>query len=149
MVRFGKLPMSDHTHENDLTLLRDGQTAYPGSPDEAKLETFENPCPGRDYRIHLACPEFTSLCPITGQPDFAAIDIEYVAGDRCIESKSLKLYLFSFRNQGSFSETIVNRILSDLVTACAPRSMKVTGRFTPRGGIAITVTAESDMAQGA
>lgn len=132
--------MTDERH--DLTQLGSGRTAYPDSPDEATLETFENPYPDREYRIHLACAEFTSLCPITGQPDFATIEIEYIAGARCIESKSLKLYLFSFRNQGSFSEAIVNRILSDLVAACKPRSMKVTGRFTARGGIAITVVAE-------
>lgn len=127
---------------DELNLLRGGENRYPASPDEAELETFANAYPDRDYVIQFDCPEFTSLCPITGQPDFATLTIEYTAGRRCIESKSLKLYLFSFRNQGSFSEQIVNRVLDDLVAACEPRWMKVTGDFTPRGGIGIRVTAE-------
>lgn len=127
---------------DDFTLLGGGRTEVPASPDEARLETFANAYPHRDYLIRFDCPEFTSLCPITGQPDFATLVIEYVAGQRCIESKSLKLYLFSYRNTGSFSEAITNRILDDLVAACRPRRARVVGRFTPRGGIAITVTAE-------
>ena len=125
----------------ELTLLRAGERHYPKSPDEARLETFENAYPGREYRVRFECPEFTSLCPITSQPDFGTITIEYVPAERCLESKSLKLYLFSFRNYGGFGEAIVNRILEDVVAAAAPRRATVTGRFTPRGGIAIEVTA--------
>jgi 7-cyano-7-deazaguanine reductase len=125
-----------------LNLLKQSGTAMPTSPDEAKLETFANTHPGRDYVIQFECPEFTSLCPITGQPDFGTIDIEYVPDKRCIESKALKLYLFSFRNHGAFHEEVVNRILEDVVAACEPRSAAVTGEFNPRGGIGITVTAE-------
>ncbi len=124
-----------------LTLLGSGDRANPSSPDEARLETFENTYPERDYVIRFDCPEFTSVCPITSQPDFGHITIEYVPNESCIESKSLKLYLYSFRNHGSFGEAIVNRILDDTVEACAPRRATVTGRFTPRGGISIDVTA--------
>ena len=133
--------MNEDSGSPELNQLGSGKTKIPASPDQAVLETFVNTQPGRDYRISFHCPEFTSLCPITGQPDFARIDITYVAGWRCIESKSLKLYLFSYRNEGSFSESIVNQILDDLVAVCEPRWMEVTGAFTPRGGIAITVTA--------
>lgn len=125
----------------DLTILGGGTTAYPSSPDEATLETFENAYPGRDYNILLDCPEFTSLCPITGQPDFGRIVIDYVPAERCIESKSLKLYLFSYRNHGGFGEAIVNRVLDDVVAACSPKRATVRGSFTPRGGISIEVTA--------
>jgi 7-cyano-7-deazaguanine reductase len=124
-----------------LTILGAGKTIYPSSPDEATLETFDNAHPDRDYRVVLDCPEFTSLCPITGQPDFGHIVIDYVPGKRCIESKSLKLYLFSFRNYGGFGEAIVNRILDDVVAICSPKRATVRGRFTPRGGISIEVTA--------
>ena len=124
-----------------LTLLGSTDPAYPASPDEAKLETFDNAYPERDYVIRFDCPEFTSVCPITSQPDFGHITIEYVPNESCIESKSLKLYLFSFRNHGSFGETIVNLILDDVVAACSPRRATVRGSFTPRGGISIEVTA--------
>lgn len=124
-----------------LTLLGGGKTTYPSSPDEARLETFANAYPNRTYTVRLDCPEFTSLCPITSQPDFGHIRIEYVPSERCIESKSLKLYLFSFRNHGSFGEAIVNRVLEDVVAACRPKKATVTGSFTPRGGISIEVTA--------
>lgn len=117
-------------------------TEYPDHPDKANLDTFENPAPHRDYVISLDCPEFTTLCPITGQPDFARLEINYVADQRCIESKALKLYLFSFRNIGSFHEAVTNRILDDLVTALAPRWMEVVGCFNVRGGIAIKVHAQ-------
>jgi 7-cyano-7-deazaguanine reductase len=127
---------------DDLTLLSASQTPVPRGPDEAKLETFANTHPGRDYVIAFDCPEFTALCPITGQPDFGHLTIEYVADARCIESKSLKIYLFSFRNHGSFHEEVTNRILDDVVAACQPRRAKVIGKFRPRGGIAIHVTAE-------
>ena len=124
-----------------LTLLSRSHTEYPDTPDKAKLETFVNAYPGRDYEILFDCPEFTSLCPVTGQPDFGHIRIRYVADKQCIESKSLKLYLYSFRNHHTFHEEAVNRILSDLVKACNPRWMEVNGEFRPRGGIALTITA--------
>jgi 7-cyano-7-deazaguanine reductase len=106
-----------------------------------KIETFDNPHPRRDYVIRHVAPEFTSVCPKTGQPDFGEIEIEYVADRCCIELKSLKLHLQGFRDTGVFYEDVVNRILDDLVAACRPRRMTVTGRFTPRGGIRSTVTA--------
>ena len=117
------------------------RTPLPASPDEAVLETFPNAYADRPYVIRFDCPEFTSLCPVTGQPDFAHIAIEYVPGRRCIESKSLKLFLGSFRNQGCFAEAIVNRIRDEVVKVCRPRRVTVTGDFTARGGIAIRVTA--------
>lgn len=107
-----------------------------------RIETFDNPQPGRDYVIRHVAPEFTSVCPRTGQPDFATIDIEYVADAACVELKSLKLYLQGYRDVGAFYEDVVNRILDDLVAACRPKWMKVTGRFRPRGGIRSVVTAE-------
>jgi 7-cyano-7-deazaguanine reductase len=108
----------------------------------ADIETFDNPHPQREYVIRHVAPEFTSLCPRTGQPDFATIEIEYVAGAACVELKSLKLYLQGYRDAGVFYEDVVNRILDDLVTAIRPKWMKVTGRFRPRGGIRSVVTAE-------
>jgi len=125
-----------------LTLLGSGPRPASVSPDQARLEAFPNPRPGRTYQITFDCPEFTSLCPVTGQPDFAHITIDYWPRRTCVESKSLKLYLGAFRNQGSFAETIVNRVLDDLVACCHPRRARVTGRFSPRGGIAIVVQAE-------
>ena len=124
-----------------LTLLSRSHTEYPDTPDKAKLETFVNAYPGRDYEILFDCPEFTSLCPVTGQPDFGHIRVRYISDKHCIESKSLKLYLYSFRNHHTFHEEAVNRILSDLVKACKPRWMEVNGEFRPRGGIALTITA--------
>lgn len=106
------------------------------------LETFPNPHPERDYLIDFDCPEFTCVCPITGQPDFARIRIEYVAGERCLEMKALKLYLWSFRDEGHFHEAVTNQILMDLVTACQPRWLRVTGRFHVRGGIWPVITVE-------
>lgn len=105
------------------------------------LEAFDNPRPERDYRIVHACPEFTSVCPITGLPDFATITVDYVPDQLCVELKSLKYYLYGFRQQGIFYEAVVNQILDDLVEVCRPRSMTVTGEFAVRGGIASTVTA--------
>ena len=110
--------------------------------DKAKLEMFENPSPGRDYSITIRCPEFTSVCPRTGQPDFGEIIIEYSPDKKCIELKSLKLYMQSYRNRGVYYEALTNEILEDLCTACGPRRMKVTSKFTPRGGITTDVTAE-------
>lgn len=111
------------------------------SDQTGKLEVFENPRPERDYRIVHTCPEFTSVCPITGLPDFGTITIDYVPDRLCIELKSLKYYLFGFRQQGIFYEAVVNRILDDLVECCRPRRMIVTGAFNVRGGISSTVTA--------
>ena len=104
------------------------------------LETFDNPHPRRDYVIRHVAPEFTSICPKTHQPDFGTIEIEYVADKLCMELKSLKFYLQGYRNTGVFYEDVVNRILDDLVDACSPRRMTVTGNFTPRGGIHSTIT---------
>jgi 7-cyano-7-deazaguanine reductase len=104
------------------------------------LETFPNPKPERDYVIRFECPEFTCLCPMTGQPDFATIEIEYVPDKLCVELKSLKLYLWSYRDDGAFHEAVTNKICDDVVNAIAPRKLTVTGRFNVRGGIATTVT---------
>jgi len=120
-----------------VTLLGASGTKYPTDYDPSLLETFVNRHPGRDYLVTLDCPEFTSLCPKTGQPDFARIIINYIPDERMVESKSLKLYLFSFRNHGDFHEDCVNIILDDLVKLMAPRYIEVIGLFTPRGGIAI------------
>ncbi|MFV1967142.1 MAG: preQ(1) synthase [Pirellulaceae bacterium] len=105
------------------------------------LETFENPHPGRDYTIEIVAPEFTSVCPRTHQPDFGVLTITYTPDAKCVELKSLKLYLQSFRDDGIFYEDVTNRILDDLVKALAPRLMKMVAKFTPRGGISTTVTA--------
>ncbi len=105
------------------------------------LETFANPNPGRDYEISFECPEFTCLCPRTGQPDFATVRIRYVPNRSCVELKSLKLYLWSFRDEGHFHEAVTNRILDDLVQATRPRRMTVVGDFYVRGGIHTVVTA--------
>lgn len=106
------------------------------------IETFPNPAPGRDYLITHSCAEFTSVCPNTGQPDFATIDLEYVPDQMCIELKSLKLYYYSFRSEGIFYEAVVNRILDELSSVCKPRWMRVTGKFNVRGGIGSMITAE-------
>src|SRR4051812_808761 len=107
----------------------------------ASLETFPNQFPERDYEIEITCPEFTAVCPKTGQPDFGTIAVTYVPDAACIELKSLKLYLQDFRNRGIFYEHAINTILDDLVAACRPRRMRVIGQFTPRGGISSRVTA--------
>ena len=111
-------------------------------PDPAVLETFDNPYPDREYEIEIDCPEFTSVCPKTGQPDFGVINITYVADRSCIELKSLKLYLQGYRNEGIFYEAVTNKILDDLVKACAPRQMTLTSQWTPRGGISTTITCQ-------
>ncbi len=108
------------------------------------LEAFENPRPGRRYTIEFTCREFTSLCPLTGQPDFATIVIRYVPSGKCVELKSLKHYFRSFRDTGAFFEEVTNRILDDLVMVCAPLEMAVIGRFNVRGGIEHEITAEYD-----
>ena len=113
----------------------------PSKPDR-KLETFSNPRPQRDYRIHMEIPEFTCLCPRTGQPDFATLTLDYVPDRRCVELKSLKLYIWSYRNEGAFHEAVANRILDDLVRATRPRYMRLAAKFNVRGGIHTTVSAE-------
>lgn len=126
--------------ENELegvTLLGDKKTVYPTDYAPQVLETFVNKHSENDYLVTLNCPEFTSLCPKTGQPDFAKIIINYIPGERMVESKSLKLYLFSFRNHGDFHEDCINIIMKDLVKLMEPRYLEVVGIFTPRGGIAI------------
>lgn len=113
------------------------------------LENFKNPAPDRDYEIEFDCPEFTCLCPLTGQPDFAHFKIRYVPDEKCIELKSLKLYLWSYRNEGAFHERVTNTILDDLVKACSPRRMTVHGHWFVRGGITtdVTVTHEKKKAR--
>ncbi|HDP88939.1 MAG TPA: NADPH-dependent 7-cyano-7-deazaguanine reductase QueF [Thioalkalivibrio sp.] len=106
------------------------------------LETFDNPQPERDYTIRIRVPEFTCLCPKTGQPDFAILHLDYVPDQRCVELKSLKLYVWSFRDEGAFHEAVTNRILDDLVQATAPRFMRLTAEFNVRGGVYTTVVAE-------
>ena len=107
-----------------------------------KLDTFPNPCPERDYAIHMQVPEFTCLCPKTGQPDFATLHLDYVADAKCVELKSLKLFIGSFRDQGKFHEAVTNEILDTLVAATRPRFMRLTAKFFVRGGIFTTVVAE-------
>jgi 7-cyano-7-deazaguanine reductase len=113
------------------------KTNYPTDYAPELLETFDNKHPGNDYWVRFNCPEFTSLCPITGQPDFATIVIDYIPAQKMVESKSLKLYLFSFRNRGDFHEDCVNIIMKDLIRLMQPKYIEVTGLFTPRGGISI------------
>lgn len=105
--------------------------------DKSVLETFQNPHPQRDYRVKFNCPEFTALCPVTGQPDFATIYITFIPDERMVESKSLKLYLFSYRNHGAFHEDVINIIMNDLIEIMQPRYIEVLGKFLPRGGISI------------
>jgi 7-cyano-7-deazaguanine reductase len=124
-----------------LTLLGRSEARLPASPAEAKLETFPSPSK-RNYRIRFETADFTSLCPVTGQMDFAQVTIEYVPAKLCVESKSLKFYLASFRNERAFNEAVTNRILDDFVRACSPREAIVTAEFSARGGIALTVRAE-------
>ena len=127
-----------------LTLLGRSTARLPASPGEARLETFPNPAPNRDYWIHFETDDFTSLCPVTGQADYARIDIQYVPDRLCVESKSLKFYLGSFRNERAFNEAVTNRILDDFVRACVPRQVIVTAQFSARGGIALTVRVEAN-----
>ena len=112
------------------------------------LDTFENPYPSRDYLIEMDCPEFTTVCPKTGQPDFGKIKISYVPDQKCIELKSLKLYLWSFRNRGIFHEAVTNFILEDLVAICQPRRMTVVGDYNVRGGISTIVSVEYNQTNG-
>jgi 7-cyano-7-deazaguanine reductase len=107
-----------------------------------RLEVFSNPAPERDYTIRMSIPEFTCLCPKTGQPDFATLELEYVPNEHCVELKSLKLYIWSFRSRGAFHEAVTNEILQDLVAATSPRFMRILARFNVRGGIYTSVVAE-------
>ena len=114
----------------------------PQSKPSKTLGTFANPTPGRDFHIHMEVPEFTCLCPMTSQPDFATVIIDYIPGATCVELKSLKLYMWSYRNEGAFHEAVTNRILDDLVEAVAPRFMRITAKWYVRGGIFTNVIAE-------
>lgn len=135
--------MAKPKKKRNLTLLGRSETKLPASPHEARLETFPSPAK-RPYTIRFETADFTSLCPVTGQMDFAHITIEYVPNKWCVESKSLKFYLASFRNERAFNEAVTNRILDDFVAACAPRHAVVTAEFSARGGIALTVRAEHE-----
>ncbi|HJE20047.1 MAG TPA: preQ(1) synthase [Aliicoccus persicus] len=121
----------------DLKLLGNQNVQYAFDYDPKVLETFDNKYPKRDYFVKFNCPEFTTLCPITNQPDFATIYISYIPAEKMVESKSLKLYLFSYRNHGGFHETSINMIMDDLIELMAPKYIEVWGKFTPRGGISI------------
>ena len=132
--------MAKRPNKKGLTLLGKSETRVPTSPSAQTLETFENPA-RRPYWIQFHAADFTSLCPITGQADFAKITIDYQPAKRCLETKSLKFYLASYRNERAFNENVTNRILDDLVRACAPRRMMIEAEFAARGGIALTVTA--------
>src|SRR5256886_2830137 len=134
--------MARSKRAGQFTLLGGRKAKLPVSPAKARLETFSNPAPNRNYRIHFETDDFTSVCPVTGQPDFARIDIDYAPDRLCVESKSLKFYLASYRNERAFNEAVTNRILDDFVKACAPREAIVTAQFSARGGIALAVRAE-------
>ena len=136
--------MNKKNKHSNLTLLKKGELRYPTSPDDAELQTFENFNKNRNFWIKFETPEFTSLCPLTGQPDFANIIINYIPDKKIVESKSLKLYIFSFRQTGTFYEEIVNRIYDDLKDVLQPRKIIVEAKFTPRGGITSTITVNSD-----
>ncbi|MEI7865737.1 MAG: preQ(1) synthase [Chthoniobacterales bacterium] len=125
-----------------LSLLGRSEVRLPSKPDRKILETFPNRNSKRDFWITLDCPEFTSLCPVTGQPDFASLEIRYIADELCVETKSLKFYLASFRATPSFGEDVINRILDDLVAVLSPRRLCVEAQFAARGGISLCVDAE-------
>lgn len=132
--------MAKKNDKEGFTLLGKSETRVPTAPSADILETFPNPAE-RPYWIQFHSADFTSLCPITGQADFAEITIEYVPNERCLETKSLKFYLASYRNEKAFNEKVTNRILDDLVEACAPRKMLIKAEFASRGGVALTVNA--------
>ena len=138
-----RIPSSKHwrklkmRNRDELTLLGNGATKYPNDYCPDVLESFDNKHTENDYFVKFNCPEFTSLCPITGQPDFASIYISYIPDVKMVESKSLKLYLFSFREHGDFHEDCVNIIMKDLIKLMDPKYIEVWGKFTPRGGISI------------
>lgn len=129
--------MIEHSELENITLLGKKHTQYPDQYSPNILETFSNKHQENDYFVKFRCPEFTSLCPITGQPDFAVIYIAYIPNIKMVESKSLKLYLFSFRNHGDFHEDCINIIMKDLIDLMSPKYIEVLGEFTPRGGISI------------
>ncbi|MEM7384162.1 MAG: preQ(1) synthase [Verrucomicrobiota bacterium] len=131
-----------HDDPKSLSLLGKAQSSFPERPEQEILETFANKSPQRDYWIELNYPEFSSLCPVTGQPDTAHLTIRYRPGDLCVETKSLKFYLVSYRNHRSFNEEVINQIADHLINVCQPKQMEVTGRFSARGGISLTVKIE-------
>lgn len=126
---------------DDLTLLQANYKDYPTEPSKDILEAFNNQHPNNDYWITFNCPEFTSLCPVTSQPDFGNITVKYRPAEKCVESKSLKLYLFAYRNHNAFHEAVTNMILDDLVELLNPKEMIVIGEFRPRGGISLDIEA--------
>ncbi len=128
-----------------MRLLSQPRTTRMATTPQHSLETFPNPSPQRDYTIHIEIPEFTCLCPKTGQPDFAHLDLSYVPGEACIELKSLKLYIWSFRDVGAFHEAVTNRMLDDMVAACQPRFARLSARFNVRGGTYPTIVVEHRM----
>ena len=130
-------------NESGLSILKNKNVKYPQTPEESKLEKFENQVKTRDYVIRFNAPEFTSLCPITGQPDFANIIIDYIPGKYCVESKSLKLFLFSFRNHGAFHESVSNYIIDRIIECISPKWIRISAFFYRRGGVSIDVFAES------
>ena len=136
-------PMKKTTKYANLTLLGRSPKDLPTSPSQAELEIFPNEFRHRNFLVRLDCPDFTSVCPVTGQPDFGRILIEYIPDQSCIETKSLKLYLHSYRGEKAFNEEIANRILEDLVASCRPRCALVRGEFSSRGGISVTVEART------
>jgi len=144
IVRSLTVGIFDMPDIDGLTLLGQAKTEYPQHYSTQLLERFPNRYPQHEYRVELDCAEFTCLCPITGQPDFARLIIHYSPAAFLVESKSLKLYLFSFRNQGTFGEEVVNRIAEDLFTLLQPRWLEVRGDFMPRGGIAIKPSVRLD-----
>jgi 7-cyano-7-deazaguanine reductase len=135
------MPNSKKPNKRGLKLLGKSVSSIPATPESATLETFQNRFPQRDYWIRFETADFTSLCPVTGQPDYASITVDYVPGKLCIETKSYKFYLASFRNSRAFNEEVVNRILEDLVAACDPRQIFVRGEFASRGGVSLSVEA--------
>ena len=136
------MPAKKSAKYGSLTMLGRPVSRYPNAPSSKTIETFKNQYANRRYLIKFECADFTSLCPVTGQPDFAKITIEYVPSDRCIETKSLKFYLASYRNTRSFNEEIVNRGLDDVVAACSPQEALVYGEFAARGGISVSAEAQ-------
>jgi 7-cyano-7-deazaguanine reductase len=130
-----------HAKNDTICAARIRPFSVPSRPSK-RLETFANPAPARDYRIHMEIPEFTCVCPMTGQPDFATLTLDYVADRLCVELKSLKLYIWSYRDEGAFHEAVTNRILDDLVKATRPRYMRLEAKFNVRGGIYTSVIAE-------
>jgi 7-cyano-7-deazaguanine reductase len=135
-----RTPRGVNETRGEIEVFLAGVLEFPTVPAATPLETFPNPRPERDYEIAISCPEFTSLCPKTGLPDFGEIRISYVPGDRCIELKALKYYIIGFRDRGIFYEAVTNQILDDLVAACRPRRMTVVGDFSVRGGIKTVIT---------